>query len=598
MGLVPLSVNDLTFEEIMKKIFAYILAVAAFVSCSTDIKDVVTPTTTLTAPMEISVAESRVFDADLNWSWEASDMILAYQKAGSHILNMLTLNETGNFYNAAFEYATDEPAEFHFLYPMTAISDRGLTVEQTGKWSPVLYGVAENTTISNIGTVQMNYLSSAFEIRVWKGGRTERKNITKAVITSAADFVPAWDIETYAQSLEGKELSLDLNGDTAIFNLGEGDFAFTLTLTGDEGKTLSWELPAKNFVAGKRTVLNVEWESEAVEVVEASVTSWYEDYANNNGTALEGGAIYVTAVGGTPVVTVDGVEATVVDGKISGVASGTHNVVVTINGQELVNRSIVVTSIPTVNVTARTSYSNNGNKDTTNDINGKELQLTATLSDSAIPSSLISSCQAVYGSNTANLTLGSTSKLSVAVGEYNCYAKVTLANGYVATSAAYTTYVTGIPYSFQFYQSSNDAVDAAGWTRNGAASIKMELLTLKEGGLAGSDSGWVSSPAYYIPSSLSVSVTLQSKYYVATISASSKKATLYVGATSSPTSSSGSAQSIQLSGTNDTSSGSKWTSNTVTVSMPAGKQYTSINHNGATYTLGSRIYMASYSIQY
>ena len=581
----------------MKKIFAYILAVAAFVSCSTDIKDVVTPTTTLTAPMEISVAESRVFDADLNWSWEASDMILAYQKAGSSDLNMLTLNETGNFYNAAFKYATDEPAEFHFLY-VTAISERGLTVEQTGKWSPVLYGVAENTTISNIGTVEMNYLSSAFEIRVWKGGRTERKNITKAVITSTADFIPAWDLETYTQSLEGKELSLDLNGDTAIFNLGEGDFAFTLTLTGDEGKTLSWELPAKNFVAGKRTVLNVEWESEAVEVVEASVTSWYEDYANNNGTALEGGAIYVTAVGGTPVVTVDGVEATVVDGKISGVASGTHNVVVTINGQELVNRSIVVTSIPTVNATVRTSYSSNGAVSKSNSIDGKELQLTATLSDSAIPSSLISSCQAVYGSNTANLTLGSTSKLSVAVGEYNCYAKVTLGNGYTTTSAAYTTYVTGIPYSFQFYQSSNDAVDAAGWTRNDKASIKMELLTLKEGGLAGSDSGWVSSPAYYIPSSLSVSVTLQSKYYVAALSPSGKKATLYVGSTSSATASSGSAQSIQLSGTNDTSSGSKWTSSTVTVSMPAGKQYTSINHNGATYSTGSRIYVATYSIQY
>ena len=477
----------------MKKIFAYILAVAAFVSCSTDIKDVVTPTTTLTAPMEISVAESRVFDADLNWSWEASDMILAYQKAGSRNLNMLTLNETGNFYNAAFEYATDEPAEFHFLYPMTAISDRGLTVEQTGKWSPVLYGVAENTTISNIGTVEMNYLSSAFEIRVWKGGRTERKNITKAVITSAADFVPAWDIETYAQSLEGKELSLDLNGDTAIFNLGEGDFAFTLTLTGDEGKTLSWELPAKNFVAGKRTVLNVEWEAESVEVVEASVTSWYEDYANNNGTALEGGAIYVTAVGGTPVVTVDGVEATVVDGKISGVASGTHNVVVTINGQELVNRSIVVTSIPTVNATVRTSYSNNGNKDTTNDINGKELQLTASLSDANV-AAYVSSCQAFYGSNAVNLSLGSTSKMNVALGEYNCYAKVTLANGYVATSASYKTHVTGVPYHADWR-----SADYSDWKYSSVSDKGSYLQVDGASGFSASKLGCIISPEFHTP---------------------------------------------------------------------------------------------------
>lgn len=528
MGLVPLSVNDLTFEEIMKKIFAYILAVAAFVSCSTDIKDVVTPTTTLTAPMEISVAESRVFDADLNWSWEASDMILAYQKAGSRNLNMLTLNETGNFYNAAFEYATDEPAEFHFLYPMTAISDRGLTVEQTGKWSPVLYGVAENTTISNIGTVEMNYLSSAFEIRVWKGGRTERKNITKAVITSAADFVPAWDIETYAQSLEGKELSLDLNGDTAIFNLGEGDFAFTLTLTGDEGKTLSWELPAKNFVAGKRTVLNVEWEAESVEVVEASVTSWYEDYANNNGTALEGGAIYVTAVGGTPVVTVDGVEATVVDGKISGVASGTHNVVVTINGQELVNRSIVVTSIPTVNVTARTSYSNNGNKDTTNDINGKELQLTASLSDANV-AAYVSSCQAFYGSNAVNLSLGSTSKKNIALGEYNCYAKVTLANGYVATSASYKTHVTGVPYHADWR-----SADYSDWKYTNI-SDKGTYLQVSDGKLA-----CIISPAFHTPDgSLSVKAAIAASTN-ATSAGNYDRSYIYAGNRNSSASESGS----------------------------------------------------------
>ena len=584
----------------MKKIFAYIMAVAALASCATNVEDVVVSSATLTAPMEVSVAGSRAFDADLNWSWENSDVIAAYQNAGGKSVNALTLNEAGNFSNNAFAYATEEESAFHFVYPASQLAaDYSLTAVQTGVWTPVLYGTAESATVATIGAVEMNYLSSAFEIRVWEPGRGARKSIVKAVLTSADDFVPVWSVNddlNYTEEYSGKELSLDLNSDTVVFNIGSGEFVFTLTLTDANGEEVSWEVPAKEFYAGYRTILNVEWQTTVV--AEASVTSWYEDYATNKNTTLEGGVIYVNATGGTPVVTVDGVEAAVVDGKVSGVTSGTHNVVVTINGKELVNRSIVVTSIPSLNATVRTSYSNNGAVSKSNSIDGKELQLTATLSDSAIPSSLISSCQAVYGSNTANLTLGSTSKLSVAVGEYNCYAKVTLANGYVATSAAYTTYVTGIPYSFQFYDSSNDAVDAAGWTRNGGASIKMDLLTLKEGGLAGSDSGWVSSPAYYIPSSLSVSVTLQSKYYVATISASSKKAILYVGATSSPTSSSGSAQSIQLSGTNDTSSDSKWTSNTVTVSMPAGKQYTSVNHNGATYTMGSRIYVATYSIQY
>lgn len=514
----------------MKKIFAYILAVAAFVSCATDIKDVVAPSTTLTAPMEISVAQSRVFDADLNWSWESSDEILAYQKAGGCDLNFLALNETGNFYTPAFVYATDEPAEFHFLYPMSAISDRGLTVEQTGKWSPVLYGVVENTTISQLGAVQMNYLSSAFEIRVWENGRAARKNITKAVITSESDFIPAWDLDTYTQSLEGKELSLDMNGDTAIFNLGEGDFVFALTLTAEDGELLSLELPSKNFVAGKRTILNVEW--PVSEVVEASVTSWYEDYANNNGTALEGGAIYVTAVGGEPVVTVDGVEKAVVDGKISGITSGTHNVVVKVNGKECVNRSVVVTSIPSVNATVRTSYSSNGTVSKSNSIDGKELQLTASLSDTAIPSSLVSSCQAVYGSNTANLTLGSTSKLSVAVGEYNCYAKVTLANGYVATSAAYTTHVTGLPCSYAFYNNGGtdlNAAKSAGWSfsKDNMMSDQLALWNNSEAIVVG-------SPKFHVPANISTTTTLGHRIYKAGFTSS--KYSAYVGASSSPTS--------------------------------------------------------------
>ena len=328
----------------MKKIFAYILAVAAFASCSTDVNDVVTPSATLTAPMEVAVAESRAFDADLNWAWESTDVIAAYQNAGAKTINTLALNEAGNFYNGAFEYATQDLAAFHFVYPASQLaSDYSLTAAQTGVWTPVLCGTVEAATVANLGTVEMDYLSSAFEVRVWETGREARKTITKAVLTSANDFVPTWYVNndlTYTQSLSGKELSLNLNGDTAIFNLGEGNFDFTLTLTAASGETLSLPV-SKGFVAGKRTILNVEWKS-------ASVSSWYEDYANNNGTALEGGAIYVTATGGTPVVTVDGVEVEVVDGKISGVAAGSHNVVVTINGLELVNRSVVVTPIPTV----------------------------------------------------------------------------------------------------------------------------------------------------------------------------------------------------------------------------------------------------------
>ena len=140
----------------MKKIFASILALVAFASCSTDINDVVTPTTTLTAPIEISVAESRAFDADLNWSWESSDVIAAYQNAGEKSVNQLMLNASGNFYNNAFEYATQELSQFHFVYPASQLaSDYSLTVAQTGVWTPVLYGTVEAATVANLGTVEM-----------------------------------------------------------------------------------------------------------------------------------------------------------------------------------------------------------------------------------------------------------------------------------------------------------------------------------------------------------------------------------------------------------------------------------------------------------
>ena len=512
----------------MKKIFAFILTLATFASCSTDVNDVVTPSATLTAPMEVAVAESRAFDADLNWSWEATDVIAAYQKAGDMKVNELKLNTDGNFYNEAFEYATEETAAFHFVYPASQLdADYSLTVAQTGVWTPVLYGTVEAATVANLGTVEMNYLSSAFEVRVWEAGRAARKNITKAVLSSANDFVPVWDVNsdlTYSQRLSGKELSLNLNGDTAIFNLGEGDFAFNLVLTDTNGKTLTYALPSKNFVAGKRTILNVEWFEGS-----AAINSWYEDYANNGNSALEGGAIYVTAEGGDAVVTVNGAEKAVVDGKISGLASGTYNVVVTVKGHEVVNRSIVVTSIPTVSATIRTSYSNNGEEKKTNSIDGKALQVTTSLSDANI-ANFVSTCQVAYGSTFANCTLNGQSNFTIPVGAYNCYVKVALKNGYVCQSQAYTTHVTGIPYTYNFYNNGGtdiSAAQSAGWTFTGTGTQSDQVWICRANSV-----GVIGSPKFHIPTNIGTTSTLSHRFYY--IGSGSINA--YIGASSSPSS--------------------------------------------------------------
>ena len=184
-------------------------------------------------------------------------------------------------------------------------------------------------------------------------------------------------------------------------------------------------------------------------------------------------------------------------------------------------------------------------------------------------------------------------------GEKSIQAYIKTKDGKVYKSAdTATVHITGLPYNFQFYQSTDDSVDAAGWKRNGVAKIDMDLMNLHEGGLAGDDSGWIASPGYYAPANISTTATLKAKYYVAALRPSSNKATLYVGTTTSNTSSSSSAKSLQLTGSNNTSSGQSWSTVSTYLTLSTGVQHVSINHNGATYWSGSRIYVCNFELKY
>ena len=460
----------------MKKIFASILALAAFASCSTAVdNDFVAAGTTFTAPMEISVAESRAFDADLNWAWETTDVIAAYQNAGAKSVNHLALNTTGKFYNEAFEYETEDLAQFHFVYPASQLgADYSLTAVQTGAWTPVLYGTVEAATVANLGTVEMNYLSSAFELRVWEAGRAARKNIVKAVLSSANDFVPTWNVNndlTYTQTLSGKELSLELNGDTAIFNLGEGDFAFNLALTDTNGKTTTYELPAKNFVAGKRTILNVEWKKATASVELEGVNSWYEEvYNGNTGSALEGGYIYInglSAEGGEATVYVDGVAASVVDGKIA-TTSGTHTVYAAIGDVKTAEFSVTVCQKPVLTYTVYSSYnSNDGSVSKNNSLDGRTIYAKNFAISEPFLSSAVTSVAFVYGGTSQSTSIaGSVQKSGLGLGSYDCYATATIAiNGNIVNlkTTSANIAVTGIPYTMNV--TANDGWNA--WSGEG-----------------------------------------------------------------------------------------------------------------------------------
>ena len=197
----------------------------------------------------------------------------------------------------------------------------------------------------------------------------------------------------------------------------------------------------------------------------------------------------------------------------------------------------------------------------------------------------------------ASKTIGNVTVSSWGEKSVQAYIKTKDGKEYKSADTA-TVHITGLPYNFQFYQSTDDSVDAAGWKRNGGATIKMELMTLREGGLAGSGSGWIASPGYYAPANISTTATLNAKYYVAALRPNNNKATLYVGTTSSNTSSSSSSTPLQLIGTNNTSSGQLWSAVSTELTLSTGVQYVSINHNNATYYLGSRIYVCNFELKY
>ena len=274
----------------MRKIFFAIIALAALVGCNTDMmEEVVSTPQYLTTSLEVALDDqTRAYDENLEWSWESTDQIAAYQVAGDQIVNTLSLKESGKFGTEEFNYSTTEVADFKFVYPAAALNaDKTLGYVQTGKWTPTLVGSVEATTVDNIGSesIAMKHHSAAFEIRVWDENKTDRKTIKGATITSENNFC------------NGTTASVDnLDTDTVVFNIAAGDFAFNLTLTATDGATYTVAVPAKNFALGKRTILNVQWKYPPT----ASYTV-YSSYNSNDGSVsknngVDGRSIYVKNV--------------------------------------------------------------------------------------------------------------------------------------------------------------------------------------------------------------------------------------------------------------------------------------------------------------
>lgn len=155
--------------------------------------------------------------------------------------------------------------------------------------------------------------------------------------------------------------------------------------------------------------------------------------------------------------------------------------------------------------------------------------------------------------------------------------------------------VTGIPYSYNFYKSSLEATDAAGWTRNGNTGYMSDLLWLSNN--LGGGYGWVASPPVYAPDrTIKAEITLLTKFYNVYLFGGPKTMTVYLGVTNNKN------QSVRSSehsckGSNNTSSTKDLRTISAEMEIPAGEQYISIDHNN-TLATASYFYLSSYTCIY
>ena len=126
--------------------------------------------------------------------------------------------------------------------------------------------------------------------------------------------------------------------------------------------------------------------------------------------------------------------------------------------------------------------------------------------------------------------------------QYVCYVKISLANGYVVESTKYTTYVTGIPYTYDFNAVREDSNNWLGWTPQGASKTNAKNGSYKVVKL---NSKYMVSPKHHTPSSIDITATASCFGY--TSNAFSPGSTNFVmGATSATNtkSTSGTEQSV------------------------------------------------------
>ncbi|MBE6228976.1 MAG: hypothetical protein E7119_00120 [Bacteroidales bacterium] len=134
--------------------------------------------------------------------------------------------------------------------------------------------------------------------------------------------------------------------------------------------------------------------------------------------------------------------------------------------------------------------------------------------------------------------------------------------------------ITGLPYSFQFYNN-EDGLNQSGWTRHNVDYTNKKCAIQYDG-----SNGYLISPQFNIPGSTKIAYGIQAQYYRAwAINVSGKSIYLRVGASSSNSAVAGSYNEHECKGNNNT--GQSYGTCTGTLSMNSSAEFISLHHNNA-----------------
>ena len=289
----------------MKHAYIYILFILIFTGCvykgdyNTSSGD---ERNSLVSPLILKLNETltKSYDDDLKWSWEDTDTIWGYQHYGNAKVNPLTYFEDGTFGTSEFTYHTYDKSTYHFVYlgdakiNQTIGENRNIDQDtlQSGVWRPIFVGSHTNCTFDEMvakdGALQLEHLSSAFEVRAWDPevnmdfpDDEDKIKLSKAILYSEdyhilVHAVPSINYSTgaisYTQKSEedfyeaGESVTVEnIDSHSVVFNVAPHpeDYpsgSIRLILIDEDGNKLTCQLPSVNFKAGKKTVMNITWE--------------------------------------------------------------------------------------------------------------------------------------------------------------------------------------------------------------------------------------------------------------------------------------------------------------------------------------------------